>query len=308
MILAFKTGKGSTDGLFDKFGKEGEEKIKVCEFDTKRYFDDNPFLTSKLIKNPTHPNAKLYWHDLYDKSLDVDSYMFWGFMRGTKTIYEKALETKKDFYFFDHAYVYHKKHSIFLERLAANPFFRMVKNEFVLTTIKDTDDTKLLQMRKDYSKIKDLDILPWNKKGSYILIIPPSVWLCNYIGIDAEQMMKDSIETIKKHTDREIKIRYKKPDGDYNLTPLEKDIDSAWAVVSFQSSAAIKAVNRGVPSFLMKPGYSATQPVSLTDLSKIETPFYPDNRYEWLSSICNNQFLKHEITTGKAYRYLNEHN
>jgi hypothetical protein len=58
----------------------------------------------------------------------------------------------------------------------------------------------------------------------------------------------------------------------------------------------------------MKPNYSASQPMSLSDLSKIETPFYPDNRYEWLSSLCNNQFLKEEIRSGEAMRLINEHN
>ena len=120
--------------------------------------------------------------------------------------------------------------------------------------------------------------------------------------------MNQSIEEIKKHTDREINIRYKKPGGKYNTTSLEKDIDNAWAVVSFQSSVAVRAINRGVPSFLMKPGYSVSEPMSLIDLSKIETPYYPDNRYEWLSNICNNQFLKKEIVDGTALEYINEHN
>lgn len=307
MILAFQTGKGSTDNLLQDFVSLNTDKAKFCLFDKNNALKEN-FTSSGVLKNPVSPQTNHLWQELLHTPEDVTAYMFWGFMRGTKSIYDMAIKRKKDFYFLDHAYIYHKKHSIYQKKLAHNPYFRIVKNEFVLTSIKNTDDTRLLNMRKQFSNGDELDILPWKKNGSYILIIPPSCWLCSWLNIKPEELMNQSIEEIKKNTDREIRIRYKKPKGNYNPVPLEEDIDKAWAVVSFQSSAAIKAVNRGVPSFLMKPGYSATQPVSLTDLSKIETPFYPDNRYEWLSSICNNQFLKHEITTGKAYRYLNEHN
>jgi hypothetical protein len=264
---------------------------------------------SGVLKKPPRSDTNHMWKDLIDTPEDqVTAYMFWGFMRGTKSIYDMAIRRKKDFIFLDHAYIYHKKHSIYQKKLAHNPYFRMVKNNFVLTTINDTDDTKLLKMREQFKKGDELDILPWKKNGSYILVIPPSYWLCSWLNIEPEELMKQSIDEIRKHTDREIKIRYKKPNNQYNTTPLEEDIDSAWAVVSFQSSVAVKAINRGIPSFLMKPGYSVSEPMSLTDLSKIETPYYPDNRYEWLSSICNNQFLKHEIADGSALEYINEHN
>ena len=307
MILAFETGKGSTDGLLKEF-TERTNNSKYCVFDHEKYLREYPS-PSGVLKNPTFQNANLHWPDLINTSSeDVVAYMFWGFMRGTKSVYDMAIRRSKDFYFLDHAYIYHKKHSIYQKKLAHNPYFRMVKNEFVLTTIKNTDDTRLLDMRKQFKNGNELDILPWKKNGKHILIVPPSSWLCSWLNVDPEDLMNQSIEEIKKHTDREINIRHKKPKGNYNSIPLEEDIDNAWAVVSFQSSVSIRAINRGVPSFLMKPGYSASQPMSLTDLSKIETPFYPDNRYEWLSSLCNNQFLKEEIRSGKALRLINEHN
>ena len=306
MILAFQTSKYSTDDLLKSFTKNNSKISRYCTFDEKKYMKDYPS-PSGVLKTPVFQHAELHWPDLINTSSeDVTAYMFWGFMRNTKAIYDMAIRKKKDFYFLDHAYIYHSKHSIYQKNLAHNPYFRMVKNEVVLTTIKDTDDTKLLKMREQFKRGDELNILPWRKNGKYILIAPPTPWLCKWLGINPEEFMNQSIEEIKKYTDREIRIRYKKPQGNYNPIPLEEDIDNAWAVVSFQSSVAVRAINRGVPSFLMKPGYSAAQPVSSTDLTKIETPFYPDNRYEWLSSLCNDQFLKGEIISGKAYRYLND--
>ena len=306
MILAFQTGKGSTDNLLQLFVENNLKVAKYCLFDENNAKRENPS-SSGVLKYPPSPQTKHQWVDLNETPEDqVVAYVFWGFMRNTKSIYDKAIQKKKDFYFLDHAYIYHKKHSIYQKKLAHNPYFRMVKNEFVKTTISDTNDKRLLDMRKQFEKGDELDILPWKKNGSYILVIPPSYWLCSWLNINSEELMNQSIEEIKKHTDREIKIRYKKPGGNYNTNSLEEDIDNAWAVLSFQSSVAVKAINRGVPSFLMKPGHSVSEPMSLIDLSKIETPYYPDNRYEWLSNICNHQFLKQEIIDGTAYRYLND--
>jgi hypothetical protein len=306
MILAFQTGKGSTDNLLKNFVENNVKHAKYCLFDENNAKRENPS-PSGVLKKPPRADTKHMWKDLIDTPEDqVTAYMFWGFMRNTKSIYDMAIRRNKDFYFLDHAYIYHKKHSIYQKKLAHNPYFRMVKNEFVLTSIKDTNDKRLLDMRKQFKNGDELDILPWKKNGNYILIIPPSPWLCSWLNINPEDLMNQSIEEIKKHTDRKINIRHKKPGGQYNSIALEEDIDNAWAVVSFQSSVAVRAINRGVPSFLMKPGYSVSEPMSLTDLSKIETPHYPDNRYEWLSNICNHQFLKQEIFDGSAYRYLND--
>ncbi len=119
-------------------------------------------------------------------------------------------------------------------------------------------------------------------------------------------LLQDTIDELKKHTDREIRVRVKKIKGQYNPVPLHEDLKDAHAVVSFQSSAAAKAIIKGIPSFTITDKYSAAIPMSQTDLSKIETPIYPENRYEWLCNLANHQFYANEIQSGYAERYLNE--
>ena len=299
MILTFETSKRTTDRTLQDITKgllERNIKSEHCEFDMEEY-----------LKIPVPTYSKLEWKKLKQNLDDVRAFIWWGFTRNTKEIYKKAKETGKDFYFLDHAYIYHMKHGMFKDKLATTPFVRMVKNEFVLTTIKDTNDTKLQKMKLEFIGGNELDIIDWKKNGNKIVIIPPSQWLGKVIDLDVTKMMNDSIEKIKQHTDKEIVIRYKKPNKSYNPKPLIEDLKDAYAVVSFQSSSAAKAVTLGIPSFLMKPGYSAAQPMSSTDLTKIETPIYPDNRYEWLCSLANNQFTKAEIISGKAMEYLDEH-
>ena len=84
--------------------------------------------------------------------------------------------------------------------------------------------------------------------------------------------------------------------------PFMEDIQNAWALISFQSTAAVDAILAGVPSFYNK--ISCALPVSKTDLSEIEKPLYADNREEWLNSLLANQYTLTELTNGFAWNRL----
>ncbi len=296
MILTFKTGKGSSDKVFRDFSKK-VPNVKFCLY--------SHIELDKNHRGPIAKNSELMWPELIDTNpKDIDAIVFWGFMRSTKYLYHFAKKHNIDFYFIDHAYIYHKKHSIFRTVVNPNFFIRMVKNGFNLTTIADTDEKKLLKMKQSYPAGDELTVRPWKTDGKHILVFPPSVWLGRMLDVDTEKLLNDTIEILKKHTDRPIVIRRKKPGGTYNPISLEKQIDDSWAVVSWQTSSAVKAINRGVPSFLMKSGHSAAQPVSSIDLTKIEKPYYPDNRYEWLCSLCNNQWNRKHIVDGTSIKEL----
>ena len=314
--LAFQTGKGHNDALLQRFilGRHlREENAMFCLFDEYKsiinYKDFGPDWPSSRRK-PTPPDANLYWQHLEDvhwRKPKVGSYWFWGFMRNTKRIVEVAEQKGIDWFFIDHAYLYHQRHSMF-EKYGDyhNSIFRVCKNNYVIEKITDTNDTRYLELKAKFAKDDELDILDWKKGGKHIVVFPPSWWLCKNLGMTPQKVLDDTIEELKKHTDREIKVRVKKMNGQYNPVPLHEDLKDAHAVVSFQSSAAAKAIIKGVPSFTITDKYSAAVPMSLTDLSKIETPIYPDNRYEWLCNLANHQFYASEIESGYAKEYLDE--
>ena len=102
---------------------------------------------------------------------------------------------------------------------------------------------------------------------------------------------------LKKYTNRKIIIKTK--DDKKSFKDL---ILNAWAVVSCQSSASVDALLEGVPSFCNE--ISMSKPVSYTDLSLIETPFYPDNREEWFNSLLANQYFMDEIKNGVAWNRI----
>ena len=332
--VAFQTGKGLTDRILQQMviGRHKREgNAAWAKYDVNKskivYNEDNFIGWPASRRRPTPPDAELYW-ELIESTDEVDvegvnihnvlvpdklhnkhvgAYWFWGFMRNTKRIVERAAVKNIPWYFIDHAYLYHQRHSMF-EKYGDlnNSLFRVVKNNYVINKITDTCDRRLNELKAKFAKDDELDMLSWNKNGKHIVIIPPSHWLCQNLGWDASVILQETIETLKKHTDREIRVRVKKKNGQYNSTPLHEDMKDAHAVVSFQSSAAAKAIIKGTPSFTITDKYSASLPMSQTDLSKIETPIYPDNRHEWLCNLANHQFYADEIQSGYAERYLNE--
>ena len=253
---------------------------------------------TKKLKPIESKRLQLDFHNLnYIKDYDCDV-VFSGFLRGTKKIYDLCKEYKRDFYYIDNPYFFHPR---YFKSLNLN-LCRVIKNNFNLNKIVDTDDTKY---KKLLHKTNHNDILipkDWRKKGSHILVLPPSEPYHNFLDLDHKKLFEDTLNTLKKHTDREIRIRYKKVGEKVNSKPFSEDLKDCWAVVSFNTSAAVQAVMSGIPSFCTEN--SPAFPVSLKEFSMIEYPIFP-RREEWLYNLINNQFDRYDLISN-AYKYCKE--
>jgi len=157
----------------------------------------------------------------------------------------------------------------------------------------------------------------WKKKGNKILIIVPNRKSCVFYGYE-EGKIKDrdeskptwlmnTIETIKKHTDMEIVIREKGSRSARQHHSIFDALDEdVFATVAFNSIAALESVIYGIPAFVTVP--CAASPLSLTDLSQISTPFYPDESLvqQHCASLAYGQFTGDEIANGTAWKLLNK--
>jgi lipopolysaccharide biosynthesis glycosyltransferase len=146
------------------------------------------------------------------------------------------------------------------------------------------------------------------RPGSKILICPPSAKVMVFYNLDLEQWMQETIETIKKYTDREIVIRLKKPrservHNDTMAMALSQDIH---CMVTFNSIAATESLLLGKPAFTLGP--NAAQSLCLSDLSKIENPYIPtlDEVHKWACHLAYAQFTEVEMRNGTAWRILSE--
>lgn len=193
------------------------------------------------------------------------------------------------------------------ERTNANPsgwkhWHRIVKNNLQHGEIISCSDDRFTQFNKKFT--------PWKKDGRKILIAAPDEKPCKFYGVIKDNWISNTISEIKKYTDRPVEIRQRAPKRiDRTVTDtLQSALDNdVFALVTFNSVAAIESIFHGIPAFTMAPA-NAASPVALQDLSQINTPYYAnsDKLYAWACHLSYGQFHINELKDGSAWRILNE--
>lgn len=213
-------------------------------------------------------------------------------------IMKKCWQDGRDFYYVDTGYFGN-------ERTLSNPsgwkyWHRIVKNNLQHGEIIVRPDDRFKQFNKKFT--------PWKKAGRKILIAAPDEKPCKFYGIIKDDWVKQTIETIKQYTDRPVEVREraaKRIDRIANDT-LQNALDNdVFALVTYNSVAAIESIFHGIPAFTMAPA-NAASPVSLQDLSQIDTPYYADydKLYAWACHLSYGQFHIKELKDGTARKIL----
>jgi hypothetical protein len=196
------------------------------------------------------------------------------------------LETGRNFIYWDRGYC-RRIFATWLPRaLDGSGYYRWTLNAFQMQTVREVSKDRWVALRTP--------VRPWAMDGRHIVIAAPSD---TYHAFHRTQdWLESTVEQLKRHTDRPLVIREKLCER-----PLLDDLDGAHALVTHQSNAAVEAVIMGCPVFV-DPG-SAAALVGLTDLSRIETPAFPD-RKPWLCSLAYSQFNETELVDGTLWRHL----
>ena len=146
------------------------------------------------------------------------------------------------------------------------------------------------------------------RRGSTVLIVSPDEKPCKFYGIELDAWLAETVATIQQHTDRPIVIRERNRSRmDRKTNRVERALDDVHAVVTFNSIAATEAILAGVPVFALAPS-NAARPVSNTDLTKIDNPWFPDQDqiHEWAYHLAYGQFHIDEFKNGRAERILKQ--
>jgi hypothetical protein len=146
------------------------------------------------------------------------------------------------------------------------------------------------------------------RRGSTILIVAPDEKPCKFYNIELDAWLAQTVATIKQHTDRPIVVRERNRSRmDRKTNRVEKALDDVHAVVTFNSIAGTEAILAGVPVFAMAPS-NAARPVSNTDLTKIDNPWWPDRDQilAWAYHLAYAQFHIDEFKNGRAERILKQ--
>lgn len=215
-------------------------------------------------------------------------------------IMKRCWEEGRDFYYIDTGYFGN-------ERTQSNPngwkyWHRIVKNNLQHGEIIPRPDDRFRQFNKK--------INPWKKNGSKILVAAPDEKPCKFYGTTKDTWVQQTVETIKKYTDRPVVVRERaaKRIDRIATDTLQAALDNdVYALVTFNSNAATEAIFHGIPVFTTAPA-NAASPVSLQDLSQIETPYYAssDKLYAWACHLAYGQFHVNELKDGSAWRILND--
>lgn len=215
-------------------------------------------------------------------------------------IMKRCWQDQRTFYYIDTGYFGN-------ERTSSNPngwkyWHRIVKNDLQHGTIVPRSDDRWKRFNKKF--------MPWKKSGSKILIAAPDEKPCKFYGTTKDQWISDTVKKIKEYTDRPVIVRERAPKRIDRITTdtlqqaLDKDV---FALIAFNSVAAIESVLYGIPVFTLAPA-NAAQPVGLQDLSQIENPYYPDQDklYAWTCHLAYGQFHVSELQDGSAKTKLEE--
>ena len=146
--------------------------------------------------------------------------------------------------------------------------------------------------------------------GSHVLVCGQVPWDASVQHSDHVKWCRDTIIELSDLTSREIRFRPHpalRGGFDYGLAgstrTLEDDLRGAWAVVTFNSNAAVEAAIKGIPVFAMDRG-SMAYPIANKHLGQIHKPLLPARKM-WASRLAYAQWTLDEIASGKTWRHLN---
>jgi hypothetical protein len=143
-----------------------------------------------------------------------------------------------------------------------------------------------------------------NFAGKYVLVCLSSEGIHNYL--DRPDWTNETIEQIKRYTDRPIRLRHK-PRGrgtsgpSEAKVPLSEDLKEAWCVVTSCSIVAVEAMCEGIPVFCDNKSFAVD--VGNVELADIENPYYGGPE-PWLYSLAYQQFTPEEFENGTAVEIL----
>jgi hypothetical protein len=144
-----------------------------------------------------------------------------------------------------------------------------------------------------------IETFPWRKTGDHILILPQ-----RGIGPKGVAMPRDwvneTVASLMSRTKRPIKVR--PHPGKHAAPPLDPDLTNAWCVVTWGSTAALKAIVAGIPVFYGLEKWIGA-PAAKFGLNKLEDPFVGD-RGPMLHRLGWAQWRVEEIATGEPFRCL----
>lgn len=172
-----------------------------------------------------------------------------------------------------------------------------------------------------------ITVKDYRTSGDHVLILLQRNGGWSMGKFDVQDWAVDTIEMIRRHTDRPIlvrphpgdkntrrildkkfperKIKFSKRVQLSNNENLLDDLKNCWAAVNHNSSPVVGAAIEGVPIFVTDPTRSQCKEIANTDLTKIETPELYD-RQMWLERISMFHWNFDELKSGQCWSHMRQ--
>jgi hypothetical protein len=199
--------------------------------------------------------------------------LVWGLIRGAPELIARVRAAGCNYYHMDNGY------------FGRNKYYRITKNANQVTDLGEGSQERYKAIAEKFG----IKLRPW-QKGGHIVLALSTEHLYRFFGLDINEYTQSVLKELRQHTDRKIVVRPK----DANR-PIENDLKNAWALVTHTSASALDALQWGVPVFTT--GECSARPCALQDLSKIESPIYPD-REPLFRSLASRMFTVEELGKG----------
>ena len=173
------------------------------------------------------------------------------------------------------------------------------------------------------SKNLGIQLKPYRTSGNHILLCLQRNGGWSMGNVDVLDWLDSTVKTLRKYTDRVIRVRPHPGDKfqrDYLIkskiwsslpnvsisavkASLIDDLQNCWAAVNYNSSPVVGAAIEGYPIFVTDPARSQCQEIANTNLSQIESPNMPD-RQAWVNRLAMFHWNFDELRSGECWRHM----
>lgn len=142
-----------------------------------------------------------------------------------------------------------------------------------------------------------IELAPWRSDGKHILLLPQRGLGEEGVAMPRHWPMR-IIDRLRSVTNRPVK--WNQHPGQRPHPPI--DFADAWAVVTWGSGAALKAIIAGVPAFYDMPNWIGAS-AAIKGVDHIEAPYLGD-RMPMLRKLSWAMWDRNEIASGEPFKWL----
>ena len=206
----------------------------------------------------------------------------YGILRGAGELIKKS----KNFYYLDHGYFKSSKRSFnsgstFIEKV--DGYFRIVYNDLYHSGIGKCSSDRFEKL--------NISLKQKRNSGEYVILSEPSKYIKHYFNL--HDWANKTIKEIKKFTDRKIYVHNK-----FSKVPLETLLEKAWAFVSDQSTAGLKAMINGIPAHYTNETLKKINSIDNIENGKISEQMFFNLAY--------GQWTLKEMESGEAWNFISK--